>query len=352
MSATSVLTVAVRWLTILSMAALIGALALDLFVLPAGAPELLRARDRLRRWCRSCIVALTCATLAELSLRTATMSGGGVASAFAALPTVLTRTHFGALWLARLGALVVALVASSLRAGSGTVIMMLAAVAVALTSSLTGHAADWGDLSLSVLVDWIHVVAASAWTGGLIGLAFVVAAPRSAWPSSVVDAVARRFSAMAGVCLLVVVASGIYGGWAVAPRQGPRRARHRQPRRGEPLSRPAAPRHRGGAGPTLHADRPRGRAGHRGLRPHCLPHRIAPRASRLSHPLRRGRTSPSRSHDAALALSEGGDHRHFDEVPMLGGDMRCEGRMAPPVWSVARLTGRDERAYSDGVDRR
>lgn len=217
MSATSVLSIAVRWLTILSMAALIGALALDLFVLPAGPPELLRARDRLRRWCRSCIVALTCATLAELSLRTATMSGGGVASAFVALPTVLTRTHFGALWLARLGALAVALVVSSLRASSGTVIMMLAAVAVALTSSLTGHAADWGDLSLSVLVDWIHVVAASAWTGGLIGLAFVVAAPRGAWPSSVVDTVARRFSALAGGCLLIVVASGIYGGWVEVP---------------------------------------------------------------------------------------------------------------------------------------
>jgi putative copper export protein len=217
MSTMFVLAIAVRWLTILSMAALIGALALDRFVLPAGAPELLRARDRLRRWCRSCVVALTCATLAELGLRTAIMSGGGVASAFAALPTVLTRTHFGTLWLARLGALAVALVASSLRASSGTVIMMLAAVAVALTSSLTGHAADWGDLSLSVLVDWIHVLAASAWTGGLIGLAFVVAAPRRAWPAAVVGMVARRFSAMAGVCLLVAVSSGIYGGWVEVP---------------------------------------------------------------------------------------------------------------------------------------
>ena len=66
-------------------------------------------------------------------------------------------------------------------------------------------------------MDWVHVVAASAWTGGLVGLGFVVAGARRTWSASVVGTVARRFSGMAGACLLVVVASGVYRAWVEVP---------------------------------------------------------------------------------------------------------------------------------------
>ncbi len=94
------------------------------------------------------------------------------------------------------------------------------ALGVALTGTLTGHAADWGDRSFSVLVDWLHAVAATAWTGGLFGLAIALS-PRSAFrigaSSELLRTVARRFSRLAGYCLLVVVASGVYNAYVQVP---------------------------------------------------------------------------------------------------------------------------------------
>jgi len=91
------------------------------------------------------------------------------------------------------------------------------ALGVALTLSLTGHAADWGDYSVSVLVDWLHAVAATAWTGGLFGLVLIARRDHQAWPPALLGIVARRFSRLAGYCLAVVVASGIYNAWAQVP---------------------------------------------------------------------------------------------------------------------------------------
>jgi putative copper export protein len=43
----------------------------------------------------------------------------------------------------------------------------------AVTVTLTGHAGDWGDVSVTAALDWAHVVAASAWAGGLCVLAIL-----------------------------------------------------------------------------------------------------------------------------------------------------------------------------------
>jgi uncharacterized membrane protein len=80
--------------------------------------------------------------------------------------------------------------------------------------SLTGHAADWGDVTLSVGVDWVHAVAASAWTGGLIALAFVAGRRAAPWSRESLAAVAPRFSRLAGFCLLAIVVTGGYNAWA------------------------------------------------------------------------------------------------------------------------------------------
>ena len=204
-----------RWITVLSMAALIGGLGLDVLILPRDA-HLLAARTRLRRWSRVWALALTVASLVELFLRASTMSGGDAEAALGAIPIVLARTHFGVVWMARLTALAVVLLAGR-AGGTRPAIGLVAAIGVGLTSSLTGHAADWGDLSLSVLADWIHIVASALWTGGLVGLVLVATGALRAWPASLVSAVARRFSRMAGACLLCVVATGVYGAWVEVP---------------------------------------------------------------------------------------------------------------------------------------
>jgi putative copper export protein len=85
-----------------------------------------------------------------------------------------------------------------------------AALAVTLTTTLVGHAADRGDLSPIAMIDWLHVTAAAAWTGGLFVLAAVVLGEARTWPRARVVALMRRFSTLAGGCLMAVVASGIF----------------------------------------------------------------------------------------------------------------------------------------------
>lgn len=58
------------------------------------------------------------------------------------------------------------------KAGSGRLLALGALLA--LTESLTGHAASHGNWTIDVLVDWIHLLAVSFWAGGLVPLALLV----------------------------------------------------------------------------------------------------------------------------------------------------------------------------------
>jgi len=214
MSAAQILEVAaVRWLSLSALAVLIGMLVLDVAILPPGAPELAGARRRLRRWIGAAVVVLAAASVGELILRARTMSGGGFALALSVVPLVLTRTHFGLIWMARLATLGVLLGLSPASGRALRLIALVLAFGVALSTSLTGHAADWGDVTVTAVVDWGHVLAASAWAGGLVGLTVLARAERNAWPPILFASVVRRFSTLAGLCLLVVVGSGLHNVW-------------------------------------------------------------------------------------------------------------------------------------------
>ena len=99
MTATAVV---VQWWSLTSVAALLGAIVLDLVVLPQTAPEATAARARLARWITLCAVMALLASGASLMVRATTMAGGRLDLAISVLPRVLTRTHFGTIWLARL----------------------------------------------------------------------------------------------------------------------------------------------------------------------------------------------------------------------------------------------------------
>jgi len=207
----------VRWGGLLALAAVMGNFALDLFVLPPSARELDAARRRLRVWGTLAVVVLIVTTAAALVMRARTMVGGDFAGLLAALPIVLTRTHFGAIWMGRAVALGLLLIVSLIPRRPLRVAGLLLSLAVALTTSLTGHAADWGDRSFAVLVDWVHAVTAAIWIGGLFGLTLAVFADRARWPVVLLGQIARRFSRLAGYCLLAVVATGAYNVWIQVP---------------------------------------------------------------------------------------------------------------------------------------
>jgi putative copper resistance protein D len=207
----------VRWIGFVALAGLVGALIVDLFVLPAGAPEAAVVRRRLRTLRLGCTAVLLLAAGGELWLRASTMSGGGAGPALRAVPAVLTRTHFGSVWIVRAAGLLALLLLSAASSRRFLRLGALAALGIALTVSLTGHAGDSGDVSLTAGVDWVHVVAATTWTGGLFVLAGIVLQNGARWPAALLGDAMRRFSALAAGCLLAVALSGAYGAWVQLP---------------------------------------------------------------------------------------------------------------------------------------
>jgi putative copper export protein len=203
----------VRVLTLVATAVVMGVLALDRFVLPDLDEQPAAARARLRAWTIGAVVVLIATTGAELLLRTQTMTGRPLTSALSAVPAVLTHTHYGGVALVRAVALVLLLVLAAAFSRTARAVALPVAAVVALTTSLGGHAADWGDLGLAVAADWIHIVAASIWTGGLFALAVVVLRAFPPWPLALVTTIAARFSRLAGGCALAVVATGAYNTW-------------------------------------------------------------------------------------------------------------------------------------------
>jgi putative copper export protein len=170
-------------------------------------------RRRLRALRIGSTVLLLLVTVAEWGFRAATMSGGGPGAAVRAMPAVLAHTHFGSVWIGRAAALLALLALSSAARRGWQRLGLLATLGVALSVSLTGHASDWGDLAPTAGIDWVHVVAATAWTGGLLVLVAVVVREARGWPVSLLADVMRRFSRLAAWCLLAVVLSGAYASW-------------------------------------------------------------------------------------------------------------------------------------------
>ena len=215
-----VASILVRWIGFLALAGLIGGFALDLLGLPASAEPstgLETVRRRLRTVRLTCTVLLLLTSGGELWLRTAVMSGAGPAAALGAVPAVLTRTHFGVVWIAR-GVGLLLLLALSVAAPRASVApAALIALGIAVTVSLTGHAGDWGDLSPTAAIDLVHVVAGTAWTGGLFLLVLILLRAAARWPQRLLADLMRRFSRLAGCCLLAVLLSGGYNAWSQLP---------------------------------------------------------------------------------------------------------------------------------------
>ena len=132
-----------RWLGLLALAVLLGGLVLDLFLLPRRAAEVESARRRLRRWTTAALAVLVVTSAGDLIARARVMGGGDFSQLTTALPLVLSRTHFGAIWIVRGVALAVLAIVSLFGSLPARAAGLLLSLTIALTGSLSGHAADW-----------------------------------------------------------------------------------------------------------------------------------------------------------------------------------------------------------------
>ena len=215
----------VRWIDYLGLTTLVGGLAFRLLVVR---PTLLSREEfdsfeRRRRMVEAAsIILLFLTTIGELILRTLTMSGPA-AGLVVALPLVLRKTHYGSVWISRMVLVVLLATAWPLRRpgrpGSSwsTWGSLLGAALIALTKTLSGHAADWGDVTLPVLMDWLHLLAISTWTGGLFTFGFVLhlslLSPVKEDLQHHLTLIAKRFSRMAAYCAAGFFATGFYNAW-------------------------------------------------------------------------------------------------------------------------------------------
>ena len=154
-------------------------------------------------------------SLAWIALTGVKAAGFGLDAVFRwSLARDVIETGFGQVWLGRtlLALALAALAILGARGRSDRLLgpVVFAASAIAVTLPLSGHARVEG--SLAVLSDAIHVVAAGVWVGGLAFLALLlVEAGGDRW--SLAEKVVPRFSTLAVVSVIALVAAGLTSGF-------------------------------------------------------------------------------------------------------------------------------------------
>jgi putative copper resistance protein D len=211
------------WLELIFLTLCIGTLVCRLWVFDAPAAAASsheKIPERLWLLFRIGTAAIMACALADLLIAAAEMSEGPVASVFPALPTVILKTHFGRVWIIRIAALLLLTVTMQAgrryRESRGVLFFMLSlGLIIAMTESASGHASDAGDFSVAEIVDWLHILAASVWGGGLFALAVIIL-PRfikqDDWTA--IARAAGRFSRIAGYAVGVIAVTSLYNAWS------------------------------------------------------------------------------------------------------------------------------------------
>ncbi len=221
-----------RWFNFGGLLALVGSVGVAYLVLGPGGPAaaaIAGARQTARR--RVLALALGCGGLAmlvgfglllwQVSTLLDTLPEG--VSIWAVSWQLLSRTRWGFLWLARQGMLLAvlwllyrlhgALAASTLRFSPFALVLSLLLLALLAIQALSGHAAALTRAAaLAIITDVLHLLAASLWVGGLLGLAVgllplllrrddFVSLMRTGW---------GPFSRLAALSVGLLLATGLY----------------------------------------------------------------------------------------------------------------------------------------------
>ncbi len=158
--------------------------------------------------------------LADLALYAVRASGEPFSLAL--LEQALWRTRVGRLWLVRLGcglltAAAMARAAHRRHPGSWWGAAGLGG-SLLFTLSLQSHVAAAGNWP-AVAADWVHLLAAAVWTGGLLGFVLALSGPGAAagGRAELIRMAVARFSPLAIAAVPVLAATGLYATWLHVP---------------------------------------------------------------------------------------------------------------------------------------
>ncbi len=158
---------------------------------------------------------------ALLAFVSASMAEVPIADAGEAMGAMLADSHFGVAWAIGMGALVAAALASAVPASKQCLrtvaLLNLIALAVVLyTRSTVSHAAAQGDLSLAVIVDWMHLCLISVWVGDVVIAALATLGGLDTNHMDDRAEVARyveNLSSSATFALVGIFATGVFSAW-------------------------------------------------------------------------------------------------------------------------------------------
>ncbi len=218
---TDVAAQATRALRVLGAVATVGALTVALLTgATAQHSRAMRLKVAAGRWALLWALAAGCSVVLELSQVSGLPvsevlrgEGANAASGIAAQVTGLALTA----WLAAL----VSFFARRVESMTGLRVVLVVAAVGLVIPVVTGHSGHAGFNPVALATLSLHVVAVSAWAGGLLALC-AHADPQTRLDSGLLG----RFSAMALVCYVVVAASGVANlavrlSWAELAASGP-----------------------------------------------------------------------------------------------------------------------------------
>ena len=223
----------VRWLALVSGLALVGVLAFRLIVsTPALAGMESDGFDSLRSTLSSNTMMLAWTALAlflsmsalRLVIQASVVYDTSFLGALSGpVWSLVSETDWGRLWLMRMGfATTTGAVLFAIRERTDNTALSLLAIALGagalLTISRSSHAAALVEIgSISLLNDFIHMMAVALWVGGLFSLALDIPAAMRLLDErerrETLSALIPRFSVVAGLSVAVLALTGIYSAW-------------------------------------------------------------------------------------------------------------------------------------------
>ena len=227
-----------RWVVLLGGLSVLGVLMLWLVVLrpPLVAMSdvedlVARVRDRTDKIAVAGIVVALLGSAGHLLVQASSVHEVSILEAIGEpVRFVITETEWGRGWLQRTSLLIGALgptwallrLRNAPSTRRDTILWISAFLVTALamaTLSTTSHGAATPGIELAATVtDYIHLLAAAFWVGGLFGLALILPVVFSHSPEGnvrqVILALLPRFSLVAGLSVVALTVTGLYSAWA------------------------------------------------------------------------------------------------------------------------------------------
>ncbi|MFC3883875.1 copper resistance CopC/CopD family protein [Bacillus songklensis] len=220
-----------RWLLYTGFALYIGVILFNLFIYPLKSQESSKVQTRSERIMGLSLLGIAISLLLNLPLQTTINADVTWSQAFkpSLLKETLNHTAFGPIWMVQI--MIFSILGfttylamkrgnlSSIKAWGASLVFIMGLL---VTKSLTSHAAGSHHEIIPVVMDFLHLLAASVWIGGLFALIILLPGSHPKTENGEQSSVfywrvIQRFSPWAIGAVILLLATGIYGSVLYVP---------------------------------------------------------------------------------------------------------------------------------------